>query len=104
MDELNNIIRESQLVSYEYTGSGYYLEISHSLLPNKRIVCDTPIVIGEAESIICGFIVFIENKQLIIECHSWGELDVTEDFRDKDVQVKATIIEEGKFVDLKSLS
>jgi hypothetical protein len=70
-DELNRIIRESKLVSYEYTGSGYFLEISHPSLPNKRIVCDKPIVIGKADGITCGFIVFIENNQLTIECHSW---------------------------------
>lgn len=102
-DEINSIIRDCQLVGYEYTGSGYFLEISHSLLPNNRIVCDRPIVVGEADGITCGFIVFIENNRLTIECHSWGELNVTKDFRDKDVQAKAVAIEEGEFVDLKTL-
>jgi hypothetical protein len=50
-DELNSIIRDCQLVVYEYTRSGYFLGITHSLLPNNRIVCDRPIVIGEADGI-----------------------------------------------------
>jgi hypothetical protein len=97
-DKLNDIVRDSELVGYEYTGCGYFLDVSHPFLSKNRIVCDRPIVIGEADGITCGFIVFIENNQLTIECHSWGETDVTEDFRDKGVRVKAVSIEEGKFI------
>ncbi len=61
------------LIGYEYTGSGYFLAISHPNLPDKRIVCDEPIVMGEADNITCGFIIFIENRELVIECHSWGK-------------------------------
>jgi hypothetical protein len=39
--------------------------------------------------VTCGFIIFIENGRLTIECHPWGDPDVPEDFRDKDVQVAA---------------
>jgi len=102
-EQLNSIVRDSELVGYEYTGSGYFLKIRHWLLPKERIVCSEPTVIGEANNIICGFVVFIENSELVIECHSWGELEVTEDFRNKDVQVKPVTIEEGRFVDLKSM-
>ncbi len=102
-DQINDVIYNGELVSYEYTGSGYYLDIRHSNLPKERIVCDKPIVIGEADGIICGFIVFIEDTQLTIECHTWGEINVFEEFRGKDVQVKATVLEKGEFVDLKSL-
>ena len=103
-EKLSRIIRESKLIGYEYTGSGYFLKISHSLLPNESIVCELPIVIGEADGITCGFIIYIDNHQLTIECHSWGELNVTEDFRDKDVQIRTVTIEEGKFVDLKTVA
>jgi hypothetical protein len=99
--ELNSIIQDSDLVGLdEHGGSGYYLEVSHPSLPKARIVCHKPTVIGEADGITCGFVVFIENKTLTIECHDWGESNIDDDFRDKDVQVKAVTIEEGKFVDL----
>lgn len=102
-DKLDSVFCESELIGYEYTGSGYFLEIQHSHLPKERIVCSRLIVVGETDGITCGFMVFIENNQITIECHSWGEINVTEDFRNRDVQVKATTIKEGKFVDLKSL-
>ena len=98
--ELNCIIQDSELVDLEHTGSGYFLEVSHPSFPKERIVCHKPTVIGEADGITCGFVVFIENNNLTIECHDWGESDIAGDFRDKDVQVKAVTIEEGNFVDL----
>lgn len=100
-DQLNRIVHEGKLVGYEYTGCGYFLTITHELLPKERIVCDEPTLIGEVNGITCGFVIFIENGELTLECHSWGELDVTENFRNEDVQVKPVTIEDGKFVSLK---
>ena len=101
-EELSKIISECRSVSYDYTGAGYYLEISHPDLPKHRIVRDKPIVIGESKGITSGFVVFIENNQLTIECYSWCESDLPEYFRDDNVRVRAVTIEDGKFVDLKS--
>ena len=100
--DLNKIIRECKFVSYDYTGSGYYLEISHPDLPDHRIVCNMPAVIGEAEDIIVGFVIFIENNHLWLECHSWNDSDVPEHFRDYDVLVRAGKIADGNFIELKS--
>lgn len=85
--KLNEIIRNSEFVGYEFTGSGYYLTVRHQNLPKERIVCSKPALIGEAENIECGFVVFLENNELTIECHSWGELEVPENFREKNVQL-----------------
>ncbi len=85
---LANVIQNIEFVGYEYTGSGYFLKIRHSDLPKNRIVCDKPILIGKAEHIQCGFIIFLENKELTIECHSWGEIEVPEDFREKNVEIQ----------------
>jgi hypothetical protein len=41
-----------------------------------------------------GFIIFIEDGELTIECHPWDE-DVPEDFRDREVEVTAARVEEG---------
>jgi hypothetical protein len=40
---------------------------------------------GEANGVRCGFVVFIENHALTLECHTWGEIDVPPDFRDQNV-------------------
>jgi hypothetical protein len=87
--QLDAVIREGRLVEYDYTGCGYFLTIKHDDLPAERIVCDTPKLTGRADGIISGFIVFIEDGELTIECHTWGEVDVPEWFRDRDVRVAA---------------
>lgn len=87
-DDLSSIIMNAELVDYEYTGSGYFLTVQHSSVPEQRIVCDKPSLMGEAGKIICGFIVFLENNELTIECHSWGEVEIPEDFRERDVKVQ----------------
>lgn len=76
-----------EFVGYEYTGCGYFLSIRHPSLPKERIVCHKPMIIGQADDIICGFVIFIEDGQFTLECHSFGEIDVPEWFRDRNVQV-----------------
>jgi hypothetical protein len=88
--KLNEIIQTAEFVSYEYTGSGYFLTVRHSNLLVERQVFSDPIVIGEVNKISCGFVVFLENKEMTLECHSWGEIDVPEDFRNKKVEIKIT--------------
>jgi hypothetical protein len=98
--ELSDVFRDCELVGYEYTGNGYYLTVHHDHLPKERIACDKPIVIGEANGIVCGFVAFIESNELVLECHSWGELEVTENFRNMDVEVRPVNIESGQFVSI----
>ncbi|MBC7923489.1 MAG: hypothetical protein H7Z75_20620 [Ferruginibacter sp.] len=88
--QIEVIVSAGEFIGYEYTGSGYFLSIRHSSLIRERMVCHKPIVIGSADGISCGFIIFIENGELTIECHSWGDVDIPEGFRDRDVQVTAT--------------
>lgn len=85
---LTDIFQNAKFVGYEYIGSGYYLTVRHPNLPKNRIVCSKPILIGEAENIECGFIVFLENNELTIECHSWGELEIPENFREKNIELR----------------
>jgi hypothetical protein len=87
--QLDVLVREGEFAGYEYTGSGYFLSIRHPSLPRERVVCHEPIVTGCADGISCGFVIFIENGELTIECHSWGDADIPEGFRDRDVQVAA---------------
>jgi hypothetical protein len=87
--QLETLVSEGEFVGYEYTGSGYFLSVRHASLPGVRMMCDRPLVMGKADGIVCGFVIFIEDGRLTIECHSWGELEVPEDYRDRDVQVAA---------------
>lgn len=99
-DRLTGIFAGAEFEGYEYTGSGYFLEVRHMDLPMERVVYSSPIVVGRAEGVTCGFVAFTENKRLTLECHTWGETNVPNDFRDRDVKVKEVAIEEGQFVDL----
>lgn len=78
---------EAELVELSFTGCGYFLTVRHDELPATRIVCDQPMVIGDANGITTGFVVFLENYELTLECHSLDVDDVPEDYRERDVSV-----------------
>ena len=81
------LICEAEFVSYEYSGCGYFFSVKHPSLPNKRIICSEPSVIGRAGGVQSGFLVFIENGELMLECYTLSEVDVPENFRDGDVSI-----------------
>lgn len=81
------IERDAELVSYEYSGVGYFLTVKHPSLPRERIVCDKPNIVGRSGNIQSGFVVFIENGELMLECHTWVEIDVPANFRDQTILV-----------------
>jgi len=76
-----------ELHRYEHTGVGYFATIRHPGIPAQRVVCSKPIVLGESDGIRSGFVVFLENNELTLECHSWGPEEVPETYREQDVQI-----------------
>jgi hypothetical protein len=70
--------------------NGYFLTIKHPKIPIKRIVCHEPVIVGKAEGVDVGFVVFIEDREIMIECHDWGDKEIPQDYRDKDVEIKIT--------------
>ena len=87
VDEIEAVLETGTFLSYDYTGSGYYLTVRHPSLPSDRVVCDMPLLKGTSGKIVCGFVVFLENGELTLECHTWGPVDVPEDFRERQVDV-----------------
>ena len=55
----------AEFVSYEYSGCGYFLTVRHPAIPLERIGCDKPSVSGLGRGIRAGFLVFIENGQIM---------------------------------------
>lgn len=88
-NQLDSLLDSADLVSYEYTGVGYFLTVRHSAVPftSKTVVWDRPVVIGRGGGIECGFLVFLENGTLTLECHSWGDDAFPEKFREQEVEV-----------------
>ncbi|WP_199101134.1 hypothetical protein [Dyella sp. ASV21] len=72
---------------YEYTGSGYFLTVADPGLPSERKTLSVPPLIGIADDVICGFIVFLGQHELTLECHTWGAVEVPADFRQRNVLV-----------------
>ena len=88
------LLREIEEPSeYWYTGCGYYLTVTHPLLPQKRRTLSKPAVVGTSGDIQCSFIVYLDvGGVLVLECHTWGEVEVPEDMRDRNVQISTSLI------------
>ena len=89
-DALEDVIAGAELVGLEETGCGYFLRVEHSAIPTERAICSNPLLHGRAGDLTCGFVLFMEDGLLTLECHSWGEGSFPLGFRDRDVQVTLT--------------
>jgi len=87
---LSKIYREAKYVSLEFTGCGYFFTVSHPDLPARRIVCHEPEVWGIADGVKSGFIIFIENGELTIECYDAEDKNVLLGYRDQDVIISSS--------------
>ncbi len=89
-DELTAVLDSANSVSYEHTGVGYFVTVRHPNLPSERTVCDEPMLIGRSGDVDCGFVVFLEGGEMTLECHSWGDTLVPEDFRETQVLLEVS--------------
>lgn len=90
--------QEAELVDIAHTGAGYFLTVRHPGLPQERLVLNKPILVGEVPGVVVGFVVFIENGELMLECQGWGADNVPIDIREMNVRVDPARIEDGKFI------
>jgi hypothetical protein len=97
-DQLRAVFSAESLSSYEYTGSGYFLSVKHASLPEAERTLSEPAVVGNAGEIQAGFVVFLGEGRLTLECHTWGAVDVPANFRELDVSVSTPPV---NFVDLR---
>jgi hypothetical protein len=83
----DTIVRDAQLVGFEYSGCGYFLTVKHALVPKNRVVCSATMVVASAGDVDGGYIAFLENGELMLECYTVGAVDVPEGFRDLRVDI-----------------
>jgi len=83
--QLAAIVNLDSAEEYEYTGSGYFLTLSHPALPVQQQTLSFPFVVGTSGDIQCGFVGFLGSGKLVLECHTWGAVDVPQDFRNMDI-------------------
>jgi len=86
-EELISILN-SPITGYDYTGAGYFLELSSDLLPKDRKTISEPTLFGRSDNFEVGFLIFIENSKMILECHSWGEENPPETIREKTILIE----------------
>jgi hypothetical protein len=87
--QLELLAQLAEPLRYEYTGCGYFLTVAHASLLSHRCTLSQPAVVGTAGEVQAGFVVFLAENELTLECHTWGALDVPEDFRDRSVEISA---------------
>ncbi|WP_251358428.1 hypothetical protein [Kangiella sp. TOML190] len=81
-DVLRKAILSPDSIRCEFTGAGYFLDIEHKdIVSNKKIVCSTPIVSGKFKDQEVGFIAFIENGSICLECYNCSDKDMSNDIR-----------------------
>lgn len=98
-EQLNAVQAADTPCRYTYTGSGYYLAISHASLPVEPKTLSDPPVVGNVGEVQAGFVVFLGDQELTLECHTWGAVDVPENFRDQNVLISTPPV---NFVDLRN--
>jgi hypothetical protein len=86
---VRNVLDDAEWVSYEHTEVGYFLTVRHPGLPIERLVCDKPLLVGTCDDIECGFVVFVQDGELMLECHSWSGTAIPKDLRHRPVRIDA---------------
>ncbi len=83
------ILDEAQLVEFDHAGVGYFLTVSHPELSVERMVSEGPTPYGTAEGVLCGFVAFIENRELTLECYDLAFQDrgMPEDIRERNIEI-----------------
>ena len=70
-------------IEYEYTGIGYFETVAHEKIPRERIVVHPPGIYGEIDGNPLGFVLFFEEGELTIDCHTLSEHDCPHDARER---------------------
>lgn len=92
-DSVESNILESALAAekleVEHTGVGYFATVAHELLPKARQVFSSTEIMGRFGDIDLGFVVFIENHKLTLECFTYND-ELPDIVREEVVSIVAT--------------
>lgn len=86
-EQLHAIAAAGQPVRYEHTGCGYFVTVAHASLPTEPQTLSEPYVAGHIEETECGFVAFLGQGELVLECHQVCGPDIPENVRDLPVKV-----------------
>ena len=74
---------------WKFSGAGYFLTIKDTMLPKHRIVLDRPDIRGKLGGIDVGYLAFVENSELMLECYSYDQ-EILPKHRDQEFVRDAT--------------
>ncbi|MBK1835732.1 hypothetical protein [Roseibacillus ishigakijimensis] len=83
---LHDIDRATQ-VEYKYTGSGYFETVAHEKIPSERIIVHPLGIYGEIDGFHLGFVLFFEQGELTIDCHTLSQDDCPSDARERGISI-----------------
>lgn len=89
-DLIEELAENGEIIAYDITGNGYFLTIKHKSLDKPRTICANPLIIGENGGIETSFVVFMEGDELTLECHGWGNSEIPRNYREQNIEVRAT--------------
>ena len=81
-------LKATHISGFDYTGAGYFTQLQHDSLSFPRKTISEPIIYGYGDNYMVGFVFFIEDKQLTIECHSYGEVNPPITIRDEPLIIE----------------
>lgn len=97
-EQLQAIAAVREWVRYEHTGCGYFVTVADPSLPAEPQTLSEPYVAGHIGETECGFIAFLGQGELVLECHPACGPDIPENVRDLPVRVG---VEPSNTVDLR---
>jgi hypothetical protein len=97
-EQLDAVASIDEPVRYEHTGCGYFITVAHPGLPTEPHTLSDPYVAGRLGETECGFVVFLGEGELLLECHPVCGPDVPENVRDLPVQIS---VEPSNVIDLR---
>jgi len=84
---IHKIIENPEEVSLQFTGTGYYLYLTHSEIPEKRIVCDSPNIVASYQEQEIGFVIVLEKSVLTLECYDYTSIGISSEIRRGTVEI-----------------
>ncbi|WP_187429064.1 hypothetical protein ROLI_004640 [Roseobacter fucihabitans] len=73
------------LIRLDFTERGYFITLSSSSFPIERLLLNSPPVNGKVDELLTGFVAFVENNELTLECFAYDGDIVPDNFRDLNV-------------------
>ncbi len=65
------LLRLDKKSKVEFSASGYFVTYRDTSFPTERLVLDKPDIRGELDGVKVGYVAFVENHELTLECYSY---------------------------------